>query len=125
MIWPHVTLAALAARAAGRPVTLALTREQMFSSCGHREEQEQRIELGASADGRITTLRHHKLSATSPGQAMEARSCQCRRRARSCSRSAPSRRWSSAWSLASWAVAVLDSRGMWPSTASVRRTWAP
>lgn len=66
MIWPHVTLAAMAARWVRRPVKLALTREQMFTSCGHREEQEQRIELGATKDGRLTALRHHKLSLTSP-----------------------------------------------------------
>jgi xanthine dehydrogenase YagR molybdenum-binding subunit len=66
MIWPHVTLAALAARHVGRPVKLSLTREQMFSSCGHREEQEHQIVLGATREGRVTTLRHHKLSATSP-----------------------------------------------------------
>ncbi|MET8353906.1 xanthine dehydrogenase family protein molybdopterin-binding subunit [Micromonospora sp. NPDC005206] len=65
MIWHHPALAALAARQVGRPVRLALTREQMFTSCGHREEQEQRITLGAHADGRITALRHHKLSLTS------------------------------------------------------------
>jgi len=66
MIWPHVTLAALAARHVGRPVKLALTREQMFSSCGHREEQEQQVVLGASRDGHLTAFRHHKLSPTSP-----------------------------------------------------------
>lgn len=66
MIWPHATFAALAARQVGRPVKLSLTREQMFSSCGHREEQEQRIVLGATSDGRLTALRHHKLSPTSP-----------------------------------------------------------
>ncbi|WP_406222303.1 xanthine dehydrogenase family protein molybdopterin-binding subunit [Streptomyces decoyicus] len=66
MIWPHVTLAAMAARHVRRPVKLALTREQMFTSCGHREEQEQRVELGATDDGRLTALRHHKLSLTSP-----------------------------------------------------------
>ncbi|WP_314175344.1 xanthine dehydrogenase family protein molybdopterin-binding subunit [Streptomyces winkii] len=65
MIWHHPTLAALAAREVGRPVKLALTREQMFTSCGHREEQEQRITLGATRDGRITALRHHKISPTS------------------------------------------------------------
>ncbi|GGO14913.1 xanthine dehydrogenase family protein molybdopterin-binding subunit [Micromonospora parathelypteridis] len=65
MIWHHPALAALAARQVGRPVQLALTREQMFTSCGHREEQEQRITIGAGADGRITALRHHKLSLTS------------------------------------------------------------
>ena len=66
MVWPHVTLAAFAARQVGRPVRLALTREQMFTSCGHREEQEQYVALGASQDGRLTAIRHHKLSPTSP-----------------------------------------------------------
>jgi xanthine dehydrogenase YagR molybdenum-binding subunit len=66
MIWPHVTLAALAARHVGRPVKLALTREQMFSSCGHREEQQQHVVLGASREGHLTAFRHHKLSLTSP-----------------------------------------------------------
>ena len=66
MVWPHVTLAAFAARQVGRPVRLVLTREQMFTSCGHREEQEQSIALGATRDGRLTAIRHHKLSLTSP-----------------------------------------------------------
>lgn len=66
MVWHHPALAALAARHVGRPVRLVLTREQMFTSCGHREEQEQRITIGARADGRITALRHHKISLTSP-----------------------------------------------------------
>jgi xanthine dehydrogenase YagR molybdenum-binding subunit len=66
MVWPHVTLAAMAAREVGRPVRLALTRPQMFTSTGHREEQEQRIALGATRDGRITAIRHEKLSITSP-----------------------------------------------------------
>ena len=42
MVWPHVTLTAMAARHVGRPVKLMLTRPQMFTSNGHREEQEQR-----------------------------------------------------------------------------------
>jgi len=66
MTWPHVTLAAMAARHVGRPVRLALTRPQTYTSHGHREEQEQRITLGATRDGRLTALRHHKLSITSP-----------------------------------------------------------
>ncbi|TYC02909.1 xanthine dehydrogenase family protein molybdopterin-binding subunit [Micromonospora sp. WP24] len=66
MVWPHATLAAMAARQIGRPVRLALNREQMFHSCGHREEQEQRITLGARSDGRLLALRHHKLAITSP-----------------------------------------------------------
>ena len=66
MVWPHVTLAALTARQVRRPVKLALTREQMFTSCGHREEQEHYVALGATREGRLTTLRHLKLSPTSP-----------------------------------------------------------
>ncbi|MFB4307290.1 xanthine dehydrogenase family protein molybdopterin-binding subunit [Actinomadura sp. GTD37] len=66
MVWPHVTLAALAARHVRRPVRLTVTREQMFTSCGHREEQEQHVRLGARADGTLTAIRHHKISVTSP-----------------------------------------------------------
>jgi xanthine dehydrogenase YagR molybdenum-binding subunit len=66
MVWPHVTLTAMAARHVGRPVKLMLTRPQMFTSNGHREEQEQRITLGATRDGRLTAIRHEKLSITSP-----------------------------------------------------------
>jgi xanthine dehydrogenase YagR molybdenum-binding subunit len=66
MVWPHVTLAAMAARHVGRPVKLMLTRPQMFTSTGQREEQEQRLQLGATRDGRLTAIRHEKLSITSP-----------------------------------------------------------
>ena len=66
MVWPSVTLTAMAARAVGRPVKLMLTRPQMFTSNGHREEQEQRISLGATRDGRLTAIDHDKLSVTSP-----------------------------------------------------------
>jgi xanthine dehydrogenase YagR molybdenum-binding subunit len=66
MVWPHSTLAAMAAHHVRRPVKLVLTRGQMFTSCGHREEQEQSMVLGATHDGRLTALRHHKISITSP-----------------------------------------------------------
>jgi len=65
MVWPNVTLAALAAQYVRRPVRLAVTRGQMFTSCGHREEQEQNIQLGASREGKLTAIRHHKISITS------------------------------------------------------------
>ncbi|MBV1851281.1 xanthine dehydrogenase family protein molybdopterin-binding subunit [Catellatospora tritici] len=65
MIWDHPALAALAARHVGRPVRLALSREQMFSSVGHREEQEQQLTIGADEQGRLRAIRHHKLSPTS------------------------------------------------------------
>ena len=66
MVWPHVTLTALAAQHVRRPVRLTLPRGQMFTSCGHREEQEQHIQLGATRAGKLTAIRHHKISVTSP-----------------------------------------------------------
>jgi xanthine dehydrogenase YagR molybdenum-binding subunit len=65
MVWPAVTLTAMAAREVGRPVKLMLTRPQMFTSNGHREEQEHHIRLAATGDGRLTAIRHEKLSVTS------------------------------------------------------------
>jgi xanthine dehydrogenase YagR molybdenum-binding subunit len=64
--WPHTILTVQAAKAVGRPVKLMLTREQMFTSMGHREDQEQVMQLGATADGKLTSLVHTKKSTTSP-----------------------------------------------------------
>lgn len=64
--WPHTVLTVQAAKAVGRPVKLMLTREQMFTSMGHREDQEQIMKLGATADGKLTSLVHTKKSTTSP-----------------------------------------------------------
>ena len=46
---PHAVLAALAARAAGRPVKVAVTRQQMFDVTGYRTPTIQRLRLGADA----------------------------------------------------------------------------
>lgn len=54
--WPHVTLAALAARHVARPVKLVLTRKQMFYSTGHRPRSLQRIALGADTSGKLTSI---------------------------------------------------------------------
>ena len=64
--WPHTILTVQAAKAVGRPVKLALTREQMFTSMGHREDQSQIMKLGATADGKLVSLIHTKQSTTSP-----------------------------------------------------------
>jgi xanthine dehydrogenase YagR molybdenum-binding subunit len=66
MVWPAVTLTAMVARIVARPVKMMLTRPQMFTSNGQREEQEQSIAIGATRDGRLTAIRHDKLSITSP-----------------------------------------------------------
>jgi len=56
--WPHVVLAALAARTAGRPVKLVLTRPQMFTGIGHRTRTVQRVRLGADRAGHLTAISH-------------------------------------------------------------------
>jgi len=61
-VWPHVTLAALGAKLARRPVKLVLTRAQMFTSLGHRPMSVQRLRVGASRDGRLTAIEHEARS---------------------------------------------------------------
>jgi xanthine dehydrogenase YagR molybdenum-binding subunit len=63
--WPHVTLAAMAARQVGRPVKLVLTRKQMFFTTGHRPRTVQRVALGATADGKLTSVIHEGTGETS------------------------------------------------------------
>jgi xanthine dehydrogenase YagR molybdenum-binding subunit len=64
--WAHTVLAAMAARATRRPVRLELTREQMFTSVGHRPPTVQTIELAAAKDGALRAIRHDTLNPTSP-----------------------------------------------------------
>jgi xanthine dehydrogenase YagR molybdenum-binding subunit len=54
----HVVLTAMAAKAAGRPVKLELTRHQMFSVVGYRTPTIQRVVLAAGDDGRLTAIEH-------------------------------------------------------------------
>ncbi|MGE2715424.1 xanthine dehydrogenase family protein molybdopterin-binding subunit [Mycolicibacterium litorale] len=62
----HDVLALLAAqRSGGRPVKLALTRQQMFSLVGYRTPTIQRIRLGATKDGTLTALAHEVVEQTS------------------------------------------------------------
>lgn len=63
--WPHVTLAAVAARHVDRPVKLVLTRRQMFSVTGYRPRTSQRVALGASRDGRLSSIVHEATAETS------------------------------------------------------------
>ncbi len=59
--WPHTSLAVAAAKLAGRPVKLVLTRQQMFTSCGHRPPTEQTLTLAASKDGKLAAIGHESL----------------------------------------------------------------
>ncbi len=62
----HNVLAVLAARKVpGRPVKLALTRQQMFCLVGYRTPTIQRFRLGAGRDGRLTAIMHEVIEQTS------------------------------------------------------------
>ncbi len=65
-LWQHVALAAQAARTCGRPVKLVLSRQQMFTSTGHRPRTMQRLLLGADAAGALSSVEHKTLTETSP-----------------------------------------------------------
>lgn len=60
-------LAALGARAANRPVKVALTRPFMFNNTTHRPATIQRIRIGATRDGKITAIGHESWSGDLPG----------------------------------------------------------
>lgn len=64
-LWMLVVLCAVAARQIGRPVKLVLTRDQMYTSTGHRPRTEQTVTLVADDAGAITSTEHHTLTETS------------------------------------------------------------
>jgi xanthine dehydrogenase YagR molybdenum-binding subunit len=65
---PHVVLAALCARHVGRPVKLAVTRQQMFTLTGYRTPTIQRMRLAAGGDGRLGAIVHDVIEQTSTVQ---------------------------------------------------------
>ena len=60
-------MAALGARAARRPVKVALQRPLMMNNTTHRPATIQRIRIGATPDGRITAIGHESWSGDLPG----------------------------------------------------------
>ncbi|MFC0406930.1 aldehyde oxidoreductase molybdenum-binding subunit PaoC [Roseomonas elaeocarpi] len=60
-------LAALGAKAVGRPVKVALTRPIMANNTTHRPATIQRIRIGAGRDGKITAIAHESTSGDQPG----------------------------------------------------------
>src|SRR4030088_2761984 len=66
-LWPltHCLLAGAAAKHLNRPVKLVVSRKMMFQTVGHRPHTRQRIRLGATAEGRLTSIQHDYVSATS------------------------------------------------------------
>jgi xanthine dehydrogenase YagR molybdenum-binding subunit len=64
-MWMHSPLTAAAARVLNRPVKTVLTREQMFTSVGHRPSVRQIVTLGATKQGTLTALKHEAYSSSS------------------------------------------------------------
>jgi xanthine dehydrogenase YagR molybdenum-binding subunit len=64
MTGPQV-LGILAAKLVGRPVKLALRREQMYGPVGHRPLTRQTLRMGADDEGALTAVEHHTKTASS------------------------------------------------------------
>jgi xanthine dehydrogenase YagR molybdenum-binding subunit len=60
-------LAALGARASGRPVKVTLQRALVFNNTTHRPATLQRIRIGATKDGKISAIGHESWSGDLPG----------------------------------------------------------
>ncbi|MDQ2924162.1 MAG: xanthine dehydrogenase family protein molybdopterin-binding subunit [Acidobacteriota bacterium] len=54
--WSHVGLAVMASKVVGKPVKIALGREQMFGPVGARPSTVNKIKIGATADGKIVCI---------------------------------------------------------------------
>ena len=74
----EAVLAALGAKAAKRPVKVALQRALMINNATHRPATIQRIRIGATREGRITALAHESWSGDLPGGGPEAAVLQTR-----------------------------------------------
>ena len=64
-------IAALAARATGRPVKVTLQRPLIANNATHRSATIQRIRIGAARDGAITAIAHENWSGNLKGQRTE------------------------------------------------------
>jgi xanthine dehydrogenase YagR molybdenum-binding subunit len=61
----NAMLAAMAAREIKRPVKIVLTRQQMYTAHGYRPHTWQKVALGASKNGKLTTIIHEAVGNTS------------------------------------------------------------
>jgi xanthine dehydrogenase YagR molybdenum-binding subunit len=63
--WANTLLAPMAAKQFNRPVKIELKRQQVFSAAGRRTQTQQKIGLGAGADGKLISIKHDTISETS------------------------------------------------------------
>mgnify|MGYP001355735293 CR=1 FL=1 len=61
--WGHEIIAAVLARETGRPVRIILPRGHSFTLHGHQPATRHRVLLVAAANGQLTAIRHHGISA--------------------------------------------------------------
>jgi xanthine dehydrogenase YagR molybdenum-binding subunit len=72
ILGPDAVLAAIAAQRLGRPVKVALTRQQLFHNVYRRTDTHERVRLAADADGRLTGIGHETIVSQGPdGSFME------------------------------------------------------
>ncbi|WP_230772725.1 xanthine dehydrogenase family protein molybdopterin-binding subunit [Sphingomonas sp. Leaf4] len=69
-LWQHQVLAAAAAKLSGRPVRLMLSREGVYRIVGGRTLTQQRVAIGAQADGRFDAILHTGTVAMTPHNAL-------------------------------------------------------
>ncbi|MGN9837259.1 xanthine dehydrogenase family protein molybdopterin-binding subunit [Nonomuraea sp. H19] len=70
--WPHVALTVAAAKLAGRPVKLVLSRAHTFHMTGGRAPTRSSITLAVDTDGRLTAIVHDALSTCTTDEFAEA-----------------------------------------------------
>ncbi len=67
-IAPESVAAAIAAQRIGRPVKAVMARQQVFDATVRRSNTEQRLRLGATADGILTAIAHETITSNLPGE---------------------------------------------------------
>lgn len=63
--WPQEMAAVLGAKKTGRPVQVALQRDQVFNMVGYRPHSKQIFSIGANTDGSLVGIRHQAWGVTS------------------------------------------------------------
>ena len=67
-ISPESVAAAIAAKQFGRPVKCVMSRQQVFDATVRRSNTEQRVRLGATADGKLAAIGHETLVSNLDGE---------------------------------------------------------
>jgi xanthine dehydrogenase YagR molybdenum-binding subunit len=63
--WPYLLLALVAAKRIGRPVRLELTRAQLFTLAGRRQQTAQDLSVGFDKEGKLAGIVHKVVAQTS------------------------------------------------------------